>query len=78
MIGALVTLALSVAFTSLGRWGRRNAPTLVPTTYSPECRAKDMRSLRRGAATCLFAGALFAVLGLVLFADVLTSGRTTR
>jgi len=78
MIGALGTLALSVAFTSLGRWGRRSAPTLVPTTYSPERRAKDVRSLRRGATSCLVAGGLFAVLGLVLFADVLIGGGTTR
>ena len=78
MIGALGSMALSLAFIGLGRWGRRSAPTLVPTTYSPERRAKDVRSLRRGATSCLVAGALFAVLGLVLLADVVTGGGTTR
>ena len=78
MIGALGSLALAAAFIGLGRWGRRSAPTLVPTTYLPERRAKDVRSLRRGATSCLLAGAMFGVLGLVLFADVVTGGGTTR
>jgi uncharacterized iron-regulated membrane protein len=66
VIGALLSAAVAAAFFGLSRWGRRHADELVPAHYSPERRAREERSLRRGAKSVLAIGILFAVFSLVL------------
>jgi hypothetical protein len=65
VIAALVAFLLATGLIALGRWGRRNAADLVPTSFSPAGRAKKERSLRRGALSLTVLGGLFIVLGLV-------------
>lgn len=65
MITVIGSFAFAGAFLAVGRWGRRNAPDLVPVTLSADARATKERSLRRGARSITVLGWLFAVLGVV-------------
>jgi hypothetical protein len=66
VISAVASALVAVAFVSLSRWGRHNVGELVPAHYSPERRAKDERSLQRGAKSCLAISILFALFSVVL------------
>jgi len=66
MTSAVVFALVAVAIVSLSRWGQRNAEVLVPAHYSPDRRAKDLRSLRRGARSCFVIGILFALFSVLL------------
>lgn len=57
--------AVAVGFVLLARWGRRNVEHLVPAGVKEERRAKDVRSIRRGAWSCYLIGALFGVWAVV-------------
>jgi hypothetical protein len=49
----------------VGRWGLRSGGDLVAVTASAERRAREERSIRRGARSCLLLGVLFALLAVV-------------
>jgi len=66
VIGALFSALVAFGFVSLSRWGKRHAGVLVPAHYSPDRMAKDERSIRRGANSCLVIGILFALFAVVL------------
>jgi len=65
MTPAIIAFALAAVCLAIGRWGRRNAADLVPTSMSAYGRAKQERSLRRGAWSLTAFGLLLAVLGAV-------------
>jgi hypothetical protein len=69
MTGAVISAIVAAAFIGLSRWGLRNVTELVPAHSSPERRAKDERSLRRGARSCFAVGVLFALFAVVLTVD---------
>ena len=77
MITALGSFVFAGVFVAIGRWGRRNAPDLVPVHLSADGRARKERSLRRGSWSVTAVGALFAVLGvMVALAPVVDTGTT--
>jgi hypothetical protein len=65
VITALGAFAFAAAFLAVGRWGRRNATALVPSSFSEHARAREERSLRRGARSVTVLGALFACVGVL-------------
>jgi ABC-type Fe3+ transport system permease subunit len=69
VIASFVLLVLAVSLFAIGRWGRRNAAGLVPSTLPPEVRQKRERSLLRGALTCQVLALFFVVLALGLLID---------
>ena len=69
MTPAIVAFALAAACLAIGRWGRRNAADLVPSSLSAYGQAKQERSLRRGAWSLTAFGLLLAVLGVVSGVD---------
>jgi uncharacterized iron-regulated membrane protein len=78
MIAPAVFALVAAAFVALSRWGQRNLDQLVPAHYSPERRAKDERSIRRGARSCFAIGILFALFSVALatgqLVDQITDG----
>lgn len=77
MSPAVISGVVALVCVLLGRWGQRSAGGLVSVTASPERRAREERSIRRGARSCLVIGALFALLALLSAVEAITSGRTT-
>ncbi|WP_131786044.1 hypothetical protein [Protofrankia symbiont of Coriaria ruscifolia] len=65
MTAAILQLVFAAAFFGIGRWGRRHAAELVPTSLSAEGQAKKERSLRRGAWSCQIIAVFFVLLGVV-------------
>lgn len=65
MIVAAVSFACAFACLGIGRWGRHNSADLVPQTLTADSRAKNERSLRRGAWSMTIFGGLFVVSGLI-------------
>ena len=78
MITGVVSFAFAAALLAIGSWGRRNAADLVPATFSAEGRAKQERSLRRGAISITALGAMFALLGVLVLLATLIDPGTTR
>jgi hypothetical protein len=78
MITALASFAFAAALFAIGTWGRRNAADLVPASFSTEGRAKQERSLRRGAISITALGGMFAVLGVMTVLATLIDSGTTR
>ena len=78
MIVSLGSFAFAAALLALGRWGRQNAANLVPASLSAESRAKEQRSLRRGAISVTVLGGLFALLGVLVVLATLVDSGTTR
>lgn len=74
MSAVLFSAGVAVAFIGLGRWGMRNLDELVPVRGSAEKQGKDLRSLRRGARSCLVLGVLFAAFSLVQGTTLLAGG----
>lgn len=71
----VIAFGLAWAFLALSRWGRRNAASLVPETFSPERRAKEEKRLRNGARSLLILAVICGVLGLVQGAAMATGWR---
>lgn len=69
-LDALTCLALAAMLVTLGVWGRSQAHDLVLPTVEGEERERRIAVLRRGSATCVLAGAGFAVIGLWLLAKL--------
>lgn len=65
MTPAVLAFALAAGSLAIGRWGRRNAAELVSPSVSAYGRAKQERSLRRGAWSLTIFGTFVAVLGVV-------------
>lgn len=60
-----VLAAVGAAFMLLGAWGRGKAEVLVSVAVSAERRTKEMRTIRRGARSCLLFGAFSLINGVV-------------
>lgn len=78
MSAALVSGVVAVACFLLGQWGLRNAPVLASSGATEERRAREERSLRRGARALLAMALLFAVLSALSTVGEIASASTTR
>lgn len=65
-IPGLAFAVFGIAMVALGRWGRRHAEDLVPAVVPELRRLKDLRTIRRGATSCVVFGA-FCLLNAVVF-----------
>jgi hypothetical protein len=60
-------MPLAVLLAVMGKWGRANAPLLVPSGYAAKDREHRVAVLRRGALSChVVAGMVAAVAVLAL------------
>jgi len=73
---AVISGGVALMALLLGRWGLRNAAELTPTGATAQRRARDERSIRRGARSLLVMSALFAVLALLALLEVIPGGTT--
>lgn len=63
-MSVVAPVVLTVLFAAIGLWGRRNARSLVPVTFSDHRKERELRSLLRGARTCMILATVCAALGL--------------
>lgn len=64
MISGIVALVLAAVLLVVGRWGRRNAAGLVPSSLSASARQDKERVVRRGGTTCQIVATWFVLLGI--------------
>jgi hypothetical protein len=65
MRSAVVSLLFAAVLFAIGRWGRRNAASLVPTALSEAGQRSQELVLRRGSVACQLVGGVFLIFGLV-------------
>lgn len=65
LVQPFVAGLIGVVLLMIGRWGRRNAMTLVPLTLSVEAREKKARVMRRGAVSCQILGVLIVAVAVI-------------
>lgn len=71
MIGVVVSSAVAAGLIIFGRWGLHNVETLVASNAPDHRRAKDERSIRRGARSCVIFGGMLVIFALVVAYDTL-------
>ena len=74
VLPGLVLAAFGLAMVALGRWGQGHAETLVPAVVPEKRRVKELRTIRRGATSCLLFGA-FCLINGVVFLVVAQAGK---
>lgn len=65
MSGAVVSALFGLALLVVGGWGLVHHESLVSGSLIERRRDREVRSLRRGARSCLVMGLLFAMLAIV-------------
>ncbi|WP_308259052.1 hypothetical protein [Pseudonocardia sp. H11422] len=65
MADLAVWAGLGIVLALIGRWGRRNAADLTPSTLPADERHRREGVLRRGGAACQVVGLLFVGAGIV-------------
>ncbi|RYJ07410.1 MAG: hypothetical protein EON52_01405 [Actinomycetales bacterium] len=68
LIFVALQMLMAVGLIAVGSWGRRDAPSLVPSHLSEEEREHRVGVMRRGSVACLVVGWILA--GTVLWAIV--------
>jgi hypothetical protein len=61
----VVCLVFSVLMILFGRWGQKNAGTLLPANMVKENRTKKQQQVRRGGITWQIVGVIFAIISIV-------------
>lgn len=77
MSPAVSSGAVALVCFALGYWGNSRARDLVSAHASPERRAREERSLRRGARSCYVMAGLFALLAVVSIVQEVSGAGTT-
>ena len=60
LVSIVSQMALALGLMLVGRWGRRRAAALVPTSVCSTDRDRRIVAMRRGAIACEVLGVLFA------------------
>lgn len=77
MSAAVVSAALALLTLAVGRWGLRNAASLVPARPGSD-HDREVRALRRGARLCLAMAVLFTALAVLAAGGAIADASTTR
>lgn len=72
-VTAVLLLVGAAVLVLLGRWGKRNANTLVPSAFSDEGRRQRAQSIRRNGTACQVFACLLLLTSVGMLALPLSS-----